>query len=123
MPALPQELFFALIFGAVLLAQFLYKRLFKRPEWMQKLEDSAEAAPSELPVPLAPKRASAQPRAFERSLTSPPAPDLGKFQELARHPRRFSRSALMSNRRAVQDAVVIANILGPCHALRTHGLE
>lgn len=123
MSTLPQELFFALIFGAVLLAQFLYKRLFKRPEWMQKLEDSAEAAPSELPVPLAPERASAQPRAFERSVTTPPAPAVGRSQEMARYPRRFSRSALMPNRRAVQDAVVIANILGPCHALRTHGLE
>jgi hypothetical protein len=123
MPALPQELFFALIFGAVLLAQFLYKRLCKRPKWMQTLEDSADAAPSVSSTPLAPERAPAHTRAFERPLTMPPSPAIGKFQEMTRHPRRFSRSALMPNRRAVQDAVVIANILGPCHALRTHGLE
>jgi len=34
--------------------------------------------------------------------------------------RRFSRRALMGNRRAVQDAVVIAAILGPCRAYQPH---
>lgn len=124
MPALPQELFFILIFGAVLLVQFLYRQLVKRPEWMPPpgtLEDSVDAA-QPAPEP-APSRTLAHARATERpkSPVSDPAPRTA--YRAGRRPRRFSRASLMPDRRAVQDAVVIATILGPCHALRKHGLE
>jgi hypothetical protein len=36
---------------------------------------------------------------------------------------RFSRAALMGDRRAVQDAVVIAAVLRPCHAHQPYGTE
>jgi hypothetical protein len=124
MPALPQELFFILIFGAVLLVQFLYKQLLKRPEWMQApgtLEDSVDAAPRS-PVP-APSRTLSHPRANEPPKASVPDPAPRTTHRAGWRPHRFSRSSLMPDRRAVQDAVVIATILGPCLALRTHGLE
>lgn len=126
MPALPQELFFVLIFGAVLLLQFLYRQLVKRPEWMPPpgtLEDSVDAAQ---PAP-APSRTLAHARSAERSKAPSPAPVPAPAPRTAHRagwrPRRFSRTSLMPDRRAVQDAVVIATILGPCHALRKHGLE
>ena len=37
--------------------------------------------------------------------------------------RRFSRSALMGNRREVQNAIVIATILGPCRAFEAHDVS
>ncbi|MBA4262471.1 MAG: hypothetical protein C0443_10780, partial [Comamonadaceae bacterium] len=37
--------------------------------------------------------------------------------------RRFSRRSLMGNRRAVQDAMVIAAILGPCRAYQPHDID
>ena len=121
---LPQELIFALIFGAVLLVQFLMKRLRRQsvpteadaefePEPESECGTLAQTPPvDELPPPMLvpPARPSpAVPRAG-------PAP-------ATRASRRFSRSALMTNRRAVQDAVVIATILGPCRAYRPHGVE
>jgi hypothetical protein len=128
MPALPQELFFILIFSAVLLVQFLYKQLVKRPEWMQPpgtLEDSVDAA-QPAPAP-APSRTLSHPRSAERPKAPSPAPVPTPAPPTAHRagwrPRRFSRTSLMPDRRAVQDAVVVAALLGPCHALRKHGPE
>jgi hypothetical protein len=130
MPTQPQELYFALIFGAVLLVQFLYKQVRKRPEWMQApggLEDSVDAGQP----PSAPERTLPQARSTERPRAyfpaTPSTPMIAAAQRTAYraggHSRRFSRFSLIPDRRAVQDAVVIATLLGPCHALRRHGSE
>jgi hypothetical protein len=37
--------------------------------------------------------------------------------------RRFSRRSLMGSRCAVQDAIVVAAILGPCRAYRPHDID
>ncbi|MDP1717671.1 MAG: hypothetical protein Q8L40_06310, partial [Burkholderiales bacterium] len=42
----------------------------------------------------------------------------------AAHPeRRFSRRSLMRTRRDVQNAIVIATILGPCRAFEPHDIR
>jgi len=136
MRGIPEELFIALIFAAILLVQFLYKQLRGKAESLQ-LEPEPEAAAA--PVPSTVVRTHAAPaeagahgtttdmaearrallaaRAVSQagpSRTPPPA---------WRRPRRFSRTALMPDRRAVQDAIVIAAILQPCHAHRPHEVD
>jgi hypothetical protein len=37
--------------------------------------------------------------------------------------RRFSKGALMGSRREVQNAVVIATMLGPCRAFEPHDIR
>jgi len=39
------------------------------------------------------------------------------------HSRRFSRQNLMADRRAIQDAIVIAAIMQPCHAQRPYNVD
>lgn len=121
MRGLPQELVVALLFGAALLVQFLFRELRRKAESMQA---EAEATPVAValevpPVDAAPPPAAARPAA-------PPPPPAPKRHVAVRHPprvRRFSRAALMPDRGAVQNAVVIAAILQPCHAQRTRGNE
>jgi len=132
MNSTPQELFFFLLFGAVLLLQFVYKQWRGRAEgmqtprapqdqdWEQDLDLDEAAATAKPPAPawtFAPAAPSG-PQYAAAPATAARTPPL-----VRRRPRRFSRAALMPDRRAVQDAIVIAAILSPCHAQRPHGLE
>jgi hypothetical protein len=105
-----QELLFALIFGMVLLVQFLLKHLRKRtrqtktevwfePNNLTKRPNPTEALALPRPVPASPRAAAAP---------------------LRHDVRRFSRRSLLGSRRAVQDAIVVAAILGPCRAYQSH---
>lgn len=135
MSGLPQELFFALVFGAVLLVQFLYKRLSRKAASRQ-LE--AEPATPALPLPSTEARTHAAPAeagsddatgTFEARPTFPAARDASQARTSQSSPptwrraRRFSRTALMPDRHAVQNAIVIAAILQPCHAHRPLGVD
>jgi hypothetical protein len=108
MHKVPYELVFALIFSAVLLVQFLFKQIYKRvpqadagfePVSLAQGPSAAEAPKPSRPV-LVPPRVAAAP--------------------LRRDVRRFSRLSLLGSRRAVQDAIVVATILGPCRAYQSH---
>lgn len=122
MRGFPQELLIPLIFGAVLLVQFLYKQLRRKAAAIQ-----AETAPwTDAPVP---QRADPRPMTAHAADAPEPveAPRAAPAAMAARaspsahpHPRRFSRPGLMPDRRAVQDAVVTAAILQPCRAHRPH---
>ncbi len=118
MKSLPPELIFVLVFVGIFLFQLLTKRRrMQRPqepgqdprEAPTDDEMSPDTAELEQDSPLAwgSSRASVVPR--ERP-EAPPAPR-------ARPRRRFARQTLMGTRRDVQNAVVIATILGPCRAL------
>jgi hypothetical protein len=130
MNSTPQELFFFLLFGAVLLLQFVYKQWRRRPEgmqtprapqdqdWEQDLDEAAATAAPPAPAwTFTPAGASGPQWAAPAAMAARTPPLLRQRQ------RRFSRSGLMPDRRAVQDAIVIAAILSPCHAQRPHGLE
>lgn len=112
-----QELVFALIFGVVLLVQFLLKHLRKRTP-----QTEAEA---ETEVGFEPDSLNDRPNATEAlALTRPvPPPPRAAAAPLRRGLRRFSRRSLMGSRRAVQDAIVVAAILGPCRAYRPHDID
>jgi hypothetical protein len=115
MDKFPQELVFALIFGAVLLVRFLFKHLRKRAP---QADADAEAGPEPDSLTEGPTAAAAP------QLTRPvPAPPRAVAAPLRRDARRFSRRSLMGSRRAVQDAIVAAAILGPCRAYRPHDID
>ena len=114
MKGLPEELIYVLMFGAVLLVQYLMKRFGPQP-----------SSPQEEPVPEIPEQeqataqtspvAAASDSRFGRSGAPGASP---AFPE-----HRFSRRALLGNRRDVQNAVVIATILGPCRAYEPHDIR
>ncbi|MCE2691551.1 MAG: hypothetical protein LW862_17310 [Rubrivivax sp.] len=110
-----QELVFALIFGVVLLVQFLLKHLRKR----------APQTEAETEVGFEPDSLTDRSNATEAlALTRPvPPPPRAAAAPLRRGLRRFSRRSLMGSRRAVQDAIVVAAILGPCRAYRPHDID
>ena len=116
MKGLPQELIYALMFGAVLLLQYLMKRFGP-----QQQQDPAQGTPlaqfpeevKETPsVPLVSSMAAGH---FGRS----GAP--GASAPLRR--RRYAARSLMGTRREMQNAVVIATILGPCRAHEAHDVR
>lgn len=98
--------------------------------WGRTVEDTA--APVGPPVPQPPQlpqpvRTPLRPRPTvapsQRAPSAPRAAHADDTRYPARRARRFSRVALMGDRRAVQDAVVIAAILRPCHAHKPYGVD
>ena len=115
MKTVPAELLYLLLFLAVVVFQYLVKRC---------LPQAPEAAWDELPEPAseAPEVAPAATPAFGTA-GSPFVGSAAPKPSLAPPRRRFSRSALMGSRREVQNAVVIATILGPCRAFEPHDIR
>ena len=137
MSGFPQELVFVLVFGAIMLAQFLYRLLRGKAALMQaeleqqaQTQAQAEAQAQAAAVLLRAQRKPAQTEAVDspqpalapratpvRALTNAPLPPRSQ------HPRRFSRLDLMPDRRGLQDAIVIAAIMQPCHAQRPYNVD
>jgi hypothetical protein len=150
MSGLPQELIFVIVV-VVMLVQFMLKQWRKNvdPAPRKRGPDADEAAaaaaaelqyqtqPQPQPQPpvmpeqqrpeaavprllvnLPPLRGPVQPRAQPRS-----ARTATKAQPSRQAPSRYSRAALMPNRRAVRQAFVINAILQPCHAHRSPDTE
>lgn len=127
MDKLPAELIYVLVFVAIVLFQYMMKRFGPQPqpdeapqeaplpqektaaqeEFLPDIWGSATAAPAVLPV-----TAASDTRFGRTAAQDVSAPLEG---------RRFSRKSLMGNRRDMQNAVVIATILGPCRALEPLG--
>ena len=106
MNKVPYELVFALIFGAVLLVRFLLKHLLKRaPQTDAGMGFEPDNLTQGLTAPEIPK--------LTRPVPVPPRATEAPFRDDV---RRFSRRSLLGSRRAVQDAIVVAAILGPCRA-------
>lgn len=116
MRGLSQELVIALLFGAVFLAQFLYRQLRRKAMSMQK-EHEAEVPPVATASTVMP---AAAPRPVATPITSA---SMRVAPRPLRRARRYSRTALMPDGRAVQDAIVIAAILQPCHANRARDID
>ena len=125
----PQELVFFVLFGAVLLFQALRRRVRQRaaaPTRTEVLDAPAEAPADALPA--APEAAGwlgspppprpPRPSAPRRAVARPTAADEGLIRR-----RRFSRHALLADRRSLQDAIVTAEILRPCRAQRPHDAD
>ena len=115
MNSLPVELLYALFFGVILLVQYIMKRFGpqqqEQPPPPLEEPDPELSAREQAPAQVFREAAAADVR-FDRSAAPGFPPALAE--------RRFSRRALMGNRRDVQNAVVIAAILGPCRAFEPH---
>lgn len=124
---LTQETFFALIVGTVFFVQFLFKQLRRKAEEMRpEAQPEADTQSASTPAPLlvnrlgTPATASDAYNAAEELRTIPPTVVPTDSRVAGPRRRRFSRQALMPDRRAVQDAVVISTIFQSCHALKPH---
>ena len=113
MKGLPEELIYVLIFAAILLFQYLKERF--GPQKQQQ-------SPQDEPDPESPEQAQATAETSPVSTLS----DIrfgraGAPSASSPLPRgRFSRRALMGTKREVQNAIVIATILGPCRAFEAY---
>ena len=116
MKGLPEELIYVLIFGAILLVQYLMKRFAPQllPPSPQDEPDPEIAEQEQAAPEISPASAASDTR-FGRSALPGASAALPQ--------RRFSRRALMGNRREVQNAIVIAAILGPCRAYEPHDIR
>ena len=126
MRGFPPELFYVLFFIGILVFQFLMKRRAGREQQAPTQDDDDDDAPPSYEVsqdlgelmrslPLIRSPAPTAATVETRRRAEPAAP------VRARPPRRFGRQSLFSNRRDVQNAIVIATILGPCRALEPPG--
>ncbi len=112
----PPELIYVLLFAALLLFQFLKKRFAPREE-----EESMPEEPlPPIPAAVAGAPPGAAPAAMEGSHWGRAEP---RRAPIAPRRRRFSRKSLMGTRRSVQNAMVIATILGPCRAFEPHDVR
>lgn len=131
MKSFPPELIYVLIFGAILLFNYLVQKAAKRrqAELPQDERPQDELPPDELPQdePLSETwgRASPTPTVFQLRAASvePVGRSEAPTASSARPRRRFSRRSLMGTRRGVQNAIVIAAILGPCRAFEQHDVR
>lgn len=123
MKDIPEELLYVLMFLAVVLFQYLMKRFGPQapeddPAWDER--------PSQIPDEAADNAATAvaaTTAAFWASGMATGFPDRSVASCAAPAKRRFSRTSLMGSRRAMQNAVVIATILGPCRAFEPHDVR
>ena len=116
MDRFPQELIYGLIFAAILLYQYLMKRFAPREQPQFPQDEQLEQIPEEAKETPAAFRVSGV-AAGHFGRTGAPSASL----PLAR--RRFSRRSLLGTRREVQNAIVIATILGPCRAYEPHDVR
>ena len=116
MNSLPTELIYVLIFVAIVLFQYMTRRLGQQAQ-----QESAQA-----------ERPSQVPEEAEETTAAPSVPsvavgDFGRTEApsawapLPR--RRFARRSLMGTRREMQNAIVIATILGPCRTFEPHDIR
>ena len=132
MKNIPEELIYVLVFGAILLFQYLMKRFGPQPQ--------PDEVPQEAPLPQEKPAAQEEllPDIWGRGPTVPAVSPVTAASDIrfgrseapgatvtlpGRRSRRFSRRALMGNRREVQNAIVIATILGPCRAYEPHDVR
>ncbi len=120
MNGFPVELVFFLFFGIAVLFNILKQRAARKqraqaalnpaeqeeviPEEVWRAQSAAERTPPASEVPV--RRRAEMPAALPR-----------------RAPRRFARQTLLGTRRKVQDAFVLATILGPCRGDEPHEIR
>ncbi|OGA13714.1 MAG: hypothetical protein A3G25_05435 [Betaproteobacteria bacterium RIFCSPLOWO2_12_FULL_63_13] len=121
MKDLPAELLYLIVFAVIVLFQLLTRRLAqpRRQEPEPDVEEAEEHF-EEVSTPQAPVNEIREP-------VPAPTPSVGHFGRTeapsvppARALRRFSRRSLLGDKRDVQNAIVIAAIVGPCRAFEPH---
>jgi len=119
MNGIPQDLIFFLIFGAIVLFQILRAQWRRRtshpPAATAPALQAEEAEPEPAPLLRTASLPEVSRATTERARTLP--------LSMSGEAHRFSRRALLGNRRSMQNAIVIAAILQPCRAKRPHEVE
>src|SRR3990172_4197764 len=132
MDKLPAELIYILVFAAIVLFQYMMKRFGPQQQ--------PDEAPQEAPLPQEKPAAQEEllPDIWGRAPAVPAVSPLAAASDIrfgrseapgatvtlpGHRSRRFSRRALMGNRREVQNAIVVATILGPCRAFEAHDVR
>lgn len=116
MQSVREGLIYVLIFGALLLIQYLMKRFGPQQQPQSPQDDPDREIPAQEQASLeVPAVSTASDIQFARSAAQGSAAALR-----VRRRRPFARSALMGTRRDVRNAIVIATILGPCRAFEPH---
>jgi hypothetical protein len=123
MGPIPEDLIVFLLFGLFVLIQIVRARQRKKARRAEPVvaapaeadEEPAAAVPAP-PMPWTPTLIEGPRATPPRVMRASPAPTLHDTT-------RFSRRRLMGDRRSLQDAIVIATILGPCLAQRPRDTE
>jgi hypothetical protein len=123
MGPIPEDLIVFLIFGAFVLLQILRNR--RRNKARHASAEPAQATPADTETQavaaVEPVAETPMPQPWTTALAEGPRPKPSRRARPAAElpaTRRFSRRKLIGDRRSLQDAVVMATILGPCLALR-----
>lgn len=109
----PTELIYGLVFGAILLFQYVMKRFGQRDseqhEGLAQTPEEVKETPATSPV------SSVSVGQFGRGEVPIASSPLAI--------RRFARTSLLGTKQEVQNAIVIATILGPCRAFEPHAVR
>jgi hypothetical protein len=125
------NLSFDLLLGLIVALFFLYQYVMQQIRARKRRQGMPEGLPH---VPRVPNSASSwewvvpAPIPAAATVMPPTSPVLEhrteRHQARSMRPRqRFSRGALLGNRHKLQDAVVIAAVMGPCRAVEPHDLR
>ena len=112
MNSVPQELLFALLVAAVLLVQYLMKRLGRRPQPDDALQDE------HIPEEQAPEREASIAARWENVPAIPAASFAAAGAAMPR--RRHASKSLLGGGQELRRAIVGMTLLGPCRAEAPH---
>ena len=123
MGPIPEDLIVFLLFGLFVLIQIVRARQRKKARRAEPVVAAPAEADEEpvaaVPVPPMPWT----PTLIEGPRATPPRVPRASPAQTRLDATRFSRRRLMGDRRSLQDAIVIATILGPCLAQRPRDTE
>lgn len=123
MGPIPEDLIAFLLFGAFVLVQML--RNWRRNKRRVPVEPAA-TVPTETQTPAEAEALVPlpwTPTVVEGPRQKPPAAAQPVLSSQRAQARLFARRTLMGDRRSLQDAIVVATILGPCRAQRPRDME
>ena len=123
MKGLPTELLLVLLLGLALLFNFVMQRAVRRQQ-----AEAAQDEPAQEEIPEEVWRAQSAaylppPATVEPARRSAEVPAEAPAESTERPRRRFARQTLLGSRRQVQDAFVVATILGRCRGDEPHEIR
>ncbi|MEO7853293.1 MAG: hypothetical protein ABIR94_13705 [Rubrivivax sp.] len=131
MNSLPTELIFLLLIGGAVVFNFLTQRAARRQQILKRQQ--AEAAQGDLTELSELERQAMGEEVWQFQPAAPTAPSPAALKAWRGEPapavskvrgrRRFSRRTLLGSRRQVQDAFVLATILGRCRGDEPHDIR
>jgi hypothetical protein len=127
MKGVSSDLLFVLLFALIFLGQYVIQRVRARKQQQQNSPDERAREPNEQASAAQwqwdlPPASTAAPLVTP-SIIAPERRSDRREAPVTRGRRRFSRDSLFGDRHKLQDAVVIAAIVGPCRAEEPHDIR